>query len=411
MIKHYCVDTNILLDEENAIEILINGKDGGNTNVVYVPYTVLSELDGLKKDQKLCNRVSRAVDKLLEYKDQVKLLQKLADSSYGNKGKINDDRILEEIQLSNVDGIILVSNDKLLRFKAEKKGIKAEAFKYSNPWLSASQKYTGFVEESDAYISNSFFWREGKLHYNMSATSELAVAKIIDYENVLWTLKPKTPYQNALMELIKDPKVEVVSIQSEAGYGKTALSIAGAIELFMKEKEEDKSRKYKKIFIFRPNEEIGNKLGYLPGDVDEKMEVYFRPIKDLLEKLHDQKAIPKIWKDPKAQELEVNKKKLELLPINFLRGMNCSDCIVIIDEAQNLSRSEARTILSRMGQNVKVIITGDVQQIDNPYLNSDNNMLSWVVAKFKGSKNYGHIVLKGKNSRGPIADLVRTTGL
>ena len=416
MIKHYCVDTNILLDEENAIEILINGKDGGDVNICYVPYTVLSELDGLKKDQKLCNRVSRAVDKLLEYKDQVKLLQKLADSSYGNKGKINDDRILEEIQLSNVDGIILVSNDKLLRFKAEKKGIKAEAFKYSNPWLSASQKYTGFIDyqkdinESDL-IENCFFWYEGKMYYNRSMIDTMGVAKLVDYENTLWTLKPKTPYQNALMELIKDPKIEVVSIQSEAGYGKTALSIAGAIELFMKEKEEDKSRKYKKIFIFRPNEEIGNKLGYLPGDVDEKMEVYFRPIKDLLEKLHDQKAIPKIWKDPKAQELEVNKKKLELLPINFLRGMNIENAIVIIDEAQNLSRAEARTILSRMGNNVKVIITGDVQQIDNPYLNSDNNMLSWVVAKFKGSKNYGHIVLKGKNSRGPIADLVRTTGL
>lgn len=404
--KNFCVDTCVLLDEENAIEILINGKDNNIKNTVYIPYTVLSELDGLKKDQKLCNRVSRAVDKLLEYKDQVKLLQKLADSSYGNKGKINDDRILEEIQLSNVDGIILVSNDKLLRFKAEKKGIKAEAFKYSNPWLSASQKYTGFIEEGEPFVDNGFFWQEGKMYYLTKGE-----AKLIDYENTLWTLKPKTPYQNALMELIKDPKIEVVSIQSEAGYGKTALSIAGAIELFMKEKEEDKSRKYKKIFIFRPNEEIGNKLGYLPGDVDEKMEVYFRPIKDLLEKLHDQKAIPKIWKDPKAQELEVNKKKLELLPINFLRGMNIENAIVIIDEAQNLSRAEARTILSRMGNNVKVIITGDVQQIDNPYLNSDNNMLSWVVAKFKGSKNYGHIVLKGKNSRGPIADLVRTTGL
>ena len=81
------------------------------------------------------------------------------------------------------------------------------------------------------------------------------------------------------MELIKDSNIEVVSVQSEAGYGKTALSIAGAIELFMKEKEEDKTRKYKKIFIFRPNEEIGNKLGYLPGDVDEKMEVYLDQLK------------------------------------------------------------------------------------------------------------------------------------
>ena len=406
MQKIFAVDTCVLIEEENAIEILINGKDGGDINVVYLPYTVLVELDGLKKDPALAHRVSRAVNKILEYKEQVKVLQKLSDSSYNNKGKINDDRILEEIQLSNVEGMILVSNDKLLRFKAEKKGIPAEEFKQSNPWLSASQKYTGFIDEGELLVQNCFYWKEGKMYYNKQGHE-----KSIEYENDLWTLKPKTPYQNALMELIKDPKIDVVTVQSEAGYGKTALSIAGAIELFMKEKEEDNSRKYKKIFVFRPNEEIGNKLGFLPGDVDEKMEVYFRPIRDLLEKLHEQKAIPKIWKDPKAPELEINKKKFEMLPINFLRGMNLEHCICIIDEAQNLSRADARTILSRMGQNVKVLITGDVQQIDSPYLNLDNNALSWVVSKFKGQKSYGHIVLKGKNSRGPIADLVRNTNL
>ena len=172
-----------------------------------------------------------------------------------------------------------------------------------------------------------------------------------------------------------------------------------------------KEKKYKKVFIFKPNMEIGQELGFLPGDVNEKMSPYFRPIRDLMEKLHDARPANRAWVDPDATELELNRRAVEMLPINFLRGMNIDNAIVLIDEVQNISRGELRTVLSRMGENVKVICTGDVRQIDNVHLNEDNNGLNWMVKLFKGNANYGHVVLSGSKSRGPIADLVRESGL
>ena len=409
MIKNFALDTNVLLEAEDALETIINGKDGGDKNVVYIPWVVLEELDGLKKDARLSYKVAKAVKSLDEFKDEIKVLSKLADSS---KFKNNDDKILEEIKLSNVDNLILVSNDRILRFKAEKMGIVAEEFKSSNPFLTESQKYTGFVTEGEDLVTNCFYWKEGKLFYNKQGEE-----KALSYDNTLWTLKPKTPYQNALMELILDENIDVLTVQSDAGFGKTTLALAGAIELLMNETDENNVRKYKKVFVFRPNVEIGQELGFLPGGIDEKMDPYFRPITDLLEMLNEKKKIAKIWKKSKNvdkggdDDLVLNKRKFEMLPINYLRGMNLQNCVVIIDEAANLSRDEARTILSRMGQSVKCIITGDVRQVDNPHLNENNNMLNWVVTKFKGAVNYGHIVLTGKKSRGPIADLTRNTGL
>jgi PhoH-like ATPase len=149
----------------------------------------------------------------------------------------------------------------------------------------------------------------------------------------------------------------------------------------------------------------------LPGTIDDKMYPYFRPIKDLMTKLHELRPANRAWLEPDADKLELNTRSVEMLPINFLRGMNVDNAIVLIDEVQNLSRIELRTVLSRMGDNVKVICTGDVRQIDNPHLNEDNNGLNWMVKYFKGAPNYGHIVLSGSKSRGPIADLVRESGL
>ena len=409
--KSFALDTNVLLETENALEIIINGKDGGDVNKIYIPWTVLNELDGLKKDNRVSYKVSKVVKKLNEYSDNVRMLSEF-DRFPLSKNKTNDDKILEEIQNSQVPGLILISNDAMLRFKAAKLGIPTEEFKQSNPFLSESQTYSGFINEDEDLINNCFFWESGKLFYNKQGKE-----KMVDYENKLWTLTPKSPQQNALMELILDENVDLVSVQSEAGFGKTTLALAGAIELLMNEKDESNIRKYKKIYVFRPNVEIGQELGFLPGGIDEKMDPYFRPITDLLEMLNEKKKISKIWKKSKNvdknsdEDLVLNKRKFEMLPINYLRGMNLQNCIVIIDEAANLTREQGRTVLSRMGKDVKCIVTGDVNQVDNPYCNEMNNMLNWIVVKFKGCKNYAHITLTGKNSRGPIADLTRNMQL
>ena len=157
--------------------------------------------------------------------------------------------------------------------------------------------------------------------------------------------------------------------------------------------------------------EIGQKLGYLPGRIEEKMEPYTRYITDLMIKLHKLRAANKIFVDRESFPPQFNSKIFEILPLAYIRGMNIENAVVIIDEMQNMSRTECRALLSRLGEGVKCICLGDIHQVDNPYLNQENNGLNWIVRKFKGSSIYSHIVLKGDKSRGPITDLVINTGL
>ena len=394
MKKNYVLDTNVLLENENCIEILRNGEE----NDIYIPATVIEELDKLKKDKRKRHQVMRAIQSLKEFQDVITIIHN------GVKHESPDNLILKEIT-SNLDKIsepVFVTNDELLRFKAQKQEINSEEFRYSNPFQAESQKYTGFinVDEGEVLEKNSFYWKEGKLHFNNCYGEESSVG-----ENEVWKVSPRTPYQKAAIELVTREDIDLVTIQSEAGFGKTFVALASMFDQVFEKKN------FKKIYIFKANIEIGNELGFLPGDVDEKMYPYFRPIQDLMEKLHDLRPANRAWDDPQATKLELNRKFVEMLPINFLRGMNIDDAIVLIDEVQNLSRDELRTVLSRMGENVKVICTGDVRQIDNIHLNQDNNGLNWMVRLFRGQNNYGHVVLGGNKSRGPIADLVRESGL
>jgi PhoH-like ATPase len=394
MKKNYVLDTNVLLENENCIKILRNGEENG----IYIPATVIEELDTLKRDKRKRHQVMRAIHALSEYKDYITIIHN------GTKHESPDNFILKEIQ-ANIDKIenpIFVTNDNLLRFKAEKMNIPSEDFKDSNPFQSESQRYTGFVNVDDGEIleKNCYYWKEGKLHFNNHYGEE---SLVVDRE--VWKVAPRSQYQKAAMDLIMNDDIDLVTIQSEAGFGKTYLTLAAMFDQVFEKK------KFKKIFVFKANIEIGNELGFLPGDVGAKMYPYFRPIQDLMEKLHDLRPANRAWEDPTENTPLLNRKCVEMLPINFLRGMNIDNAIVLIDEVQNLSRDELRTVLSRMGENVKVICTGDVRQIDNIHLNQENNGLNWMVRLFKGQDNYGHIVLGGSKSRGPIADLVRETKL
>jgi len=251
------------------------------------------------------------------------------------------------------------------------------------------------VEDGEDAPPNSFAWRDGKPVLNVPDGE-----KVIGYVNDVWNLKPRTVYQNLALELICSDHVDLVSIQSEAGFGKTYLALAAALYMVLERKQ------YDKIFVVKPTIEIGAKLGYLPGDIAEKMEPYMKYIFDLLVKLHKQRPANKVFVNPNDENLRLNVKKFEILPLGYVRGMNIENAFVIIDEAQNLSRSEVRALLTRMGEGVKCVCLGDTSQVDNPYLNEANNGLNWIVRKFKGFGNYGHIVLKGDRSRGPITDMV-----
>lgn len=391
--KAYAIDTSVLLENPKAIEILRNGVE----NDIYIPNQVILELDGLKKNPRLNHIVKEVTDELLKHKDHITILG-------CNTTKKGDDQIIAEIRDANIEDnlpFIFVTNDKLLSFRVNAFGITTQDFKDSHPYESESQAYTGIIDrdKGDSYIPNCFYWNEGKLVYNDNGKE-----KSIGYENDLWDLKPRTPYQNAAMELLLDPKLDLISIQSAAGFGKSMLSLAAALYWVLEKK------RFKKILIFKHNIDVGEeRLGFLPGNVDEKIAPYFKPMYDLLLDLHHLRPANKIFADPKAPILEINTKYIEFLPINFIRGMNISNAFVIVDECQNFSRQEMKVILSRMGENVKCACIGDVEQIDSPYLNQSNNGLNWIVRAFMGQSNYGHIVLRGKHSRGPIADMVRNS--
>lgn len=405
MAKNYIIDTNIFLNDPNCIEILRNN----NENNVFIPRRVLLELDGLKNDMKLNHLVSRAVKKISKHLENGDI-QILEDRKEINH---TDLQILNEIKNStSVQDPILVTNDNIFRILASSENLKSEEYLSSLPFQSDSQIYTGFIENPDENlddIKNFFTWKDGKpVFYKHNCEP-----KIIDYTNEAWGVKPKKKenskeydvYQNLMLELLLDDDIKLVSVQSKAGYGKTFLTLATALQqVFSKSTE----KKYNQVIFLKPTIEVGAKLGFLPGSLEEKTDPYLEYILDLLNKLTINKACPKLFLDGSNK---FNPRYFKFQPLGFIRGMNIDNAFVIIDESQNFSRIEMRSILTRMGENVKCVILGDTSQIDNTLLNEYNNGLNWVVRSLKSESIYAHLVLKGKKSRGIICDAVLNSGL
>ena len=280
-------------------------------------------------------------------------------------------------------------------------GIPSENYKESVPSKSEAERFTGFVMNPADIKPNCFMWNDKGKPVFYGAGGE----KVIDYQHKTWNVAPRNVYQNLALDLMNNTDIKIVTIQSDAGYGKSFLALASALYQALQKKS------HEKIYLVKPMIEIGQKLGYLPGRIDEKMEPYTRYISDLVLKLHKLRPANRIFIESEDMPTKYNPKRFELLPLAYIRGMNIENAVVIIDEMQNMSRSECRSLLSRMGEGVKCICLGDIHQVDNPYLNVDSNGMNWVVNKFRGSKIYAHLVLKGDKSRGPITDLVIKSGL
>ena len=393
--KNYIVDTNVLLDDPGALFKLRNG----NENRIFIPYHVLLELDKFKKDPRLGHIVAKVIQHLHDFPDQFTILE--TDRVSSSFQQLADTHILHEIQNSRLEQPILVTNDKIMQLQASMRGIHSENYKDSVPFKSEAEHVTGFVTDSEEAFANSFMWGDNGKPILFGNEGE----KVIDYQHKIWNVIPRSVYQNLALELMTDPSIHVVSVQSNAGYGKSFLALATALYLMLERKS------CQKIYVVKPMIEIGQKLGYLPGRVEEKMEPYTRYIIDLIMKLHKLRPANRIFIDPDQHPPQFNPARFELLPLTYVRGMNIENAVVIIDEIQNMSRNECRTLLSRMGDGVKCFCLGDTNQVDHPYLNPENNGLNWLVNKFKGNRIYAHIVLKGERSRGPITDLVIKSGL
>lgn len=410
--KHYVIDTNVLLEDPGCIEQLRSD----NENACYLPQTVLQELDKLKRQPAKAHLVSRAVSAVeaAVLHGHLRVVtgdyQALALPSSAPEVKSSPDQyIIADARslLATVpreEPVVLVSNDRLLRIMADtSSGLRSEEYRCSIPFRSESERYTGFVTPADV-VPNSFTW-EGAypvFHDRALDTQEVKFAP------TPWNIVPRDVYQALAMRLMLDPDIPLVSLQSTAGKGKTFLALGCALEMVLKEK------RHKRIFISKPLVEIGPKLGYLPGDLTEKTDPYMEYIVDLMLKLHNEhrRAPNALAAMPNGTSLSrLNPKVIQVLPINYTRGRNLEDCVVILDETQNLSREDLRTLLTRMGRNVKVICMGDTQQVDAPFNSPENNGLNWLVRLLRGNPGYAHLVLRGRKSRGPITDMVVAAGL
>lgn len=387
MRKSYYVDTCALLEGNDTIEVLRNGEE----NNIKISITTINELDGLLKSPQKRYKALGVVKSLLDNKDSIEFI--------GDKNKLvnNDDIILNDTvkHITDLENSEIVTNDLIFQLKAHINGVKAREYKKSNPY-DDTNPYTGFIEEptEDNLVNNCFYFKDGFLNFYHWGESRL-----INYENEVWGVKPKDVYQNAALELLKNKDIHITTIQSKAGTGKSYLSLATGI------KEVFQLRKYKRLIIIKPPGNIGEELGFLPGDIYQKMDYHWRPLYKLLIKLHENRAFNKGWLDPNDVILTPNPKFIEFLPMNFLRGENIDDAFVIVSEGQNIPRNDMRTVLTRMGDNVKLVVEGDVMQIDNISCSQYNNGLNWITKLFKGDPRYAHLTMNCKKTRGPICDM------
>lgn len=397
MATHYCLDTNSLLDSPELIPGLLQA---GHS--VSIPLHVVLELDALKKKAHLRERVA---DTVAQLHDNFENIEFLTDTETGKSGLYKstvDLTIIKELESKRPYSPVLVTSDRIMSLLARIEGVASEApEKCGDVDLSPSERHTGFVDSGCQIYPNSFTWESGRPVYHRAKGE----AKVIAYENEVWKLAPKNVYQNLAMELLLDEAVDLVTLQSPAGFGKTMCALAAGLFLTLEEK------RYDKIYVIKATKEVDESLGFLPGDIKDKISPYFSYLDDLILKLHETRPANRIFKDVKDPSKGLDPKKFDTVPLQYLRGKNIENAFVIIDEAQNISRHGIRTVLTRMGNNVKCVCLGDVRQIDNENLNSHDNGLSWVVKKCLGANNYAHLVMKGQKSRGPITDLVLQNNL
>lgn len=429
--KIYVLDTNVLLSDFNALYAFKN-------NDLVIPLKVLEEIDKHKKRQDgvgaNARQTIRELDKLRE-KGNVSEGVKLG-SRKGNLCIIGfsknylplefniedpDNQILATVYnvISKCDKdtkIILVSQDINMRVKADALGIAAEDYTTNQIVERAEEVYTGFVQHlvDDAMIDRfysgeklSLEEKDIKLHPNqyvmlVSNANEKKTAlarfknynhplsKVKDYKEGIWDVRAKNKEQQFALDLLMDQDVKIVSLVGRAGCGKTLIALAAGLKQILDD------RTYKKLIVSRPVQPMGRDIGFLPGTLEEKMMPWIAPIQDNLEFLMgDDKEHMKMLQEQGTIEIEA---------LTFIRGRSISNAFIIIDEAQNLTMHELKTIITRVGEGTKIVLTGDIDQIDSAFLDATNNGLTYAVEKFKPYELAGHISLQ-KGERSAVATL------
>ncbi len=312
--------------------------------------------------------------------------------------------------------VILVTKDINLRLKAKALNMHAEDFQ-TGKIKDVETLYTGktlvdgltkdqidnIYEKGECDPSEVDIFKPIPNHYYILKNSKNSVLSFYNplstkierlEKKAAYRIIPRNAEQVFALHAIMNPNVKLVTMQGVAGTGKTLLALAGALE---------QKRQFKQVYLARPIVPLGNKdIGYLPGDIKSKLNPYMEPLFDNLKYIKNQ--FNEKDKEYKTITEDLEKEKLVIQPLAYIRGRSLSDICFIVDEAQNLTPHEVKTIISRAGENTKIILTGDVYQIDTPYLDSQSNGLSYLIDKIKHHPIYAHIRLE-KGERSELANL------
>lgn len=425
--KTYVLDTSVYLTDAGCIKAFKN-------NDIVIPLKVLEEIDKHKKRQDSVGSQARAIIRKLDELRSKGSLSKgvriekglgLAKVSSYNPLCLPDDLDLEDpdnqiiaTALSEQDTspqsrkVVVVSRDINMRVKCDALGLLTEDYQAEQVVESSEGLYAGRAEilvdeqEIDKFYSGDSIWineEDHKLYPNQfvmlisnSNEKKTALARFMGYNNPLkkiltsstrvWSTSPRNKEQQFAMELLMDPEVPVVSLVGKAGSGKTLLALAAALE------QTFETAKYKKIVVTKPVEPVGKEIGFLPGSMEEKMMPWLAPIQDNLQFL--------MGNDKATLEMYMENGAIEVEAMTFIRGRSIANAFIVIDEVQNMTQHEIKTVLTRVGEGTKIVLTGDIEQIDNVYIDATNNGLSYVVERLKEEFVTGHVtLLKGERSK------------
>ncbi len=430
--KVFVLDTNVLLFDPTSILKFAD-------NTVFIPMICIEELDRFKKDQNENGRNARQFARLVdELRSRGSLLTGVALDN-GGKLIISPERNISQEKQSRMDlsvndnlilgaaislkeageHVIMVTKDINLRLKADVFGITAEDYGKKSQHLddlySGQKQFDVSLDRFKEFETNRFLPLEAKEMEELFANQYLVVCEagndrhrvygrfsldkkgivpLIKQREGVWGIHPKNVEQQFALDALLNEEIKLVTLVGKAGTGKTLLAIAAGLEMAIAQD------KYTRLLVSRPIQPMGRDLGFLPGDVNEKLAPWMQPIFDNMDFLFTQQ------KGDAAGSWEelINQGLLHIEPLTYIRGRSIPSQYMIIDEAQNLSPHEVKTIITRAGDGTKIILTGDCEQIDSPYLDSVNNGLAYVVERLKTEKIVAHATLR-VGERSPLSEI------
>jgi PhoH-like ATPase len=434
--KIFVLDTSVIIYDHNSIHQF-------KEHDVAIPITVLEELDNFKKGNDTKNFAAREFIRMIDGLAGGSTLQqwipldgkkagsfKVVMTGHLGKEEVDANRVFGEVKADHRilnaalqvqreypdRKVILVSKDINLRLKAKSLNVLSEDYETGKikdvSTLYKGESTIGGIETSvinalyqdgtcspgqiglaEPQNNHYYILKNGKksalVHYN--ADSDL-LERIEKTE--AFGIRPLNAEQVFALHAILNPKVKLVTLQGVAGTGKTLLALAGALE---------QKRDFRQIYLARPIVPLSNRdIGFLPGDIKSKINPYMEPLWDNLKFIQSQFSDK--GKEVKQIQQMVEQEKLLITPLAYIRGRSLSNIFFIIDEAQNLTPHEVKTIITRAGENTKIVFTGDIFQIDTPYLDTQSNGLSYLIEKVKGNRLCAHVTLE-KGERSELANL------